>query len=76
MSYLGESFGDNGDVGVGTFRRGGANLLIRTPSTGISLASSLGFRAWAVLWEKLAGVLCHNFAHADLVQVRQGWEPP
>ena len=58
VSYLGESFGDDWDVGVGAFGRGGADLLVWATGTGIALSSLLGFRAWTVFCVGLVCGLC------------------
>lgn len=50
MSDLREALGDDWDVGVGAFGRGGADLLVWTAGTGITLACFLGLGAWAVFW--------------------------
>jgi hypothetical protein len=61
VSYLGESFGDNWDVGVGAFGCGGTDLLVWATSAGITLTSLLRFRAWAVFCGELVCVLCQWF---------------
>lgn len=58
MSYLGEAFGDDWDVGVRAFGRGGADLLVWATGTGIALTSLLRFGAWTVFCMELVCGLC------------------
>lgn len=57
MSYLGESFCDDWNIGVGAFGRGSAYLLIGTAGACIALTGFLGFRTWAVLWGLVSGCI-------------------
>lgn len=53
-----ETGSDERDIGIRTFGSGGADLLVRTASAGITFACTLGFGTGTMLYKKLLARVC------------------